>query len=156
MARFWLQSLLHNFIFRHVAAYPPGRLYCAVPPNQRHERCRSSVRAQSLWNIPAATQKSISLPERVYLKGIGNGIGPYSASHREAVASLPAFLPAASRRTSSPARIAGAGLPGLILAGGGLSAGGDGGRRAPERPAQFDKSFAAASRLPNNRDEYAA
>jgi hypothetical protein len=30
---------------------------------------------QSLWNIPAATQKSISLPERGYLKGIGSGIG---------------------------------------------------------------------------------
>jgi hypothetical protein len=34
MARFWLQSLLHNFIFRHVAAYPPGRVHGGVPPNQ--------------------------------------------------------------------------------------------------------------------------
>src|SRR5262249_8291090 len=137
MARFWLQSLLHNFIFRRCTV--PSRvasLRRASQPKTRTQ-CRSSVRAQSLWNIPAATQKSISLPERVYLKGIGNGIGPYSASHREAVASLPAFLLAASRRTSSPARIVGAGLPGLILAGGGLSAGGDGGGRSPELPAQF-------------------
>src|SRR5215831_4796341 len=81
MARFWLQSLLHNFIFRRCTV--PSRvasLRRASQPKTRTQ-CRSSVRAQSLWNIPAATQKSISLPERVYLKGIGNGIGPYSASH---------------------------------------------------------------------------
>ena len=35
---------------------------------------RTRARARSLRNIPAL-QKSISLPEGVYLKGIGNGIG---------------------------------------------------------------------------------
>jgi len=51
-----------------------------------------------------------------------------------------------------PGPIAGAGLPGLILASGAFSAGGDGGRKSPELPAQSAHVVCNSQRLPNNPD----
>ena len=53
--------------------------------------------------------------------------------------------------SSAPAPVIGAGLPGVMFAGDGLlGGGGDGGRRAPEHPAQSVDFICGSQRLRNN------